>query len=575
VRFTIGFKIFGVAVFLATVMIVAALLSESRVKQAQVRIDVLAEHLLDLSENASDLRSLALREALEFRGLITSEADEDLSAARRVQQLYEETFQKFALIASEMRGEIDAATAKLSTENRKVTLIDTRVRLESLVSAHQQLHQLVKRIVTLHSEGNEIAKIELISLFEAQDDAFIKADKALALEIRSVVDAVAMTAKKAEAEAIAYEHIVTGVAALLGLLLAGIMTQALLTPIRKLRRASLAVKGGDLQQHVDVSGNDELADLSETFNGMVEQLQQKQKTEAVFGRYVDPRVIERLVDETGEDADNLAEAGRQEATIFFSDIAGYTSISERLTPAGLVHLMNEYFNSAVVPITESGGLLDKFIGDAVMAFWCPPFVAADDIGRLACKAAIGESEAVRELQKRMSDITGIRVGAPEINIRMGLATGDVIVGSIGSTDKRNFTVIGDTVNLASRLEGANKFYGTQTLICERTHDLMGEGFTTREIDNLAVKGKTEAVRIYELVSDTLPTSTTVDAFGAFADGLDLYRNCDWAKAVGKFNECLKARPDDGPAQAFLKRIEHLKHQPPPSDWNGIWHLDKK
>jgi len=166
VRFTIGFKIFGVAVFLATVMIVAALLSESRVKQAQVRIDVLAEHLLDLSENASDLRSLALREALEFRGLITSEADEDLSAARRVQQLYEETFQKFALIASEMRGEIDAATAKLSTENRKVTLIDTRVRLESLVSAHQQLHQLVKRIVTLHSEGNEIAKIELKNIYD-------------------------------------------------------------------------------------------------------------------------------------------------------------------------------------------------------------------------------------------------------------------------------------------------------------------------------------------------------------------------------------------------------------------------
>ena len=575
VRFTIGFKIFGVAVFLAAVMIVAALLSETRVKQAQVRIDVMAEHLLDLAENASDLRSIALREALAFRGLITSEADGDLSAARQVLQLYDESFQKFASIATQMRGEIDAATVKIPNEDRKVTLTDVRVRLEALVSTHEQLHLLVKRIVTLHSEGNEIAKAELVYLFEIQDDAFIEADKALALEIRSVVGAVALTAQEDEAQAIAYEHIVTGIAALLGLLLASIMTRALLSPIRKLRRASLAVKGGDLEQHVDVSGNDELADLSDTFNGMVEQLQQKQKTEAVFGRYVDPRVIERLVNETGENANNLAEAGRQEATIFFSDIAGYTSISERLTPAGLVHLMNEYFNSAVVPITETGGLLDKFIGDAVMAFWCPPFVSAEDIGRLACKAAIRESEVVRDLQKRMSDITGIRVGAPEINIRMGLATGDVIVGSIGSANKRNFTVIGDTVNLSSRLEGANKFYGTQTLICERTHELMGEGFTTREIDNLAVKGKSEAVRVFELISEASPTPAIADAFGRFAEGLEFYRNCDWEKAEKKLSECLKAKPGDGPAQTFLYRIEQLKLQPPGPEWDGVWHLDKK
>ena len=367
----------------------------------------------------------------------------------------------------------------------------------------------------------------------------------------------------------------TGVAAFLGLLLAGIMTRALLAPIRNLRRASLAVKAGDLTQRIEIKGHDELADLSDTFNDMVEKLRQKEKTEAVFGRYVDPRVIDRLVDETGDNPDDLAAAGRQEATIFFSDIAGYTSISERLTPAGLVHLMNEYFNMAGEPIMDTGGLLDKFIGDAVMAFWCPPFVPTEDIAKLGSKVAIGEAAMIREFQKRVPDITGIRTGAPVVDIRMGLATGDVVVGSIGSANKRNFTVIGDTVNLSSRLEGANKFYGTQTLICERTHEMMGNGFTTREVDNLAVKGKDEAIRVYELYCAGAPSQDIVDAFGAFADGLALYRRCDWDKAAAKFNECLKAKPDDSPAKTFIARIERLKTEPPGKDWDGVWHSLEK
>lgn len=237
--------------------------------------------------------------------------------------------------------------------------------------------------------------------------------------------------------------------------------------------------------------------------------------------------------------------------------------------------MNEYFNMAGEPIAQTDGLLDKFIGDAVMAFWCPPFAPAADISKLACKAAIGEAAMIKEFQKRVPEITGMRVGAPTIDIRMGLATGEVIVGSIGSSDKRNFTVIGDTVNLSSRLEGANKFYGTQTLICEKTQEMMGNGFTTREIDNLAVKGKTEPVRIFELFCEGLPNNDIADAFGEFSEGLAFYRKQDWQNATAKFNACLKAKPDDSPAKTFLQRIEQLKAQPSVTDWDGVWHLESK
>tara|TARA_R110002110_G_scaffold216406_6_gene430419 strand:+ start:334 stop:2061 length:1728 start_codon:yes stop_codon:yes gene_type:complete len=575
VRFSIGFKIFGIAVILAGVMIAAAIISELRVKQAQVRIEVLAEHLLTLMEKSNDLRTIALQETLEFRDLISSEASGDTSEEQRIQQLYEASFRQFNAASKDMLTEIDAATAKIPTMERKLELSNIKVHLGSLVSTHEHLHELIKRIVDLHAEGNEVAKAELVRLFNIEDEAFIAADTKLVMQIRSVVDSVAQTAEKDQAQAIAFEHVVTATAALLGLLLAGIMTRALLLPIRNLRRASMAVQAGDFRQQVDVRGNDELADLSNTFNTMIEQLKQKEKTEAVFGRYVDPRVIEKLVDETGEDADDLAAAGRQEATVFFSDIAGYTGISERLTPASLVQLMNEYFNMAGVPIAKSNGLLDKFIGDAVMAFWCPPFVDSEDIAKLACQAVIGEAAMIREFQKRLPDLTGIRIGVPEISIRMGLATGNVIVGSIGSANKRNYTVIGDTVNLSSRLEGANKFYGTQSLICERTHELMGDGFVTRELDKLIVKGKTNAIRIFELVSEGTPDPDTADAFGAFASGLQHYREGDWNKATSMFDDCLKARPDDQPAQIFLKRIEQLKENPPGPDWNGVWHLDAK
>ena len=224
---------------------------------------------------------------------------------------------------------------------------------------------------------------------------------------------------------------------------------------------------------------------------------------------------------------------------------------------------------------DTGGLLDKFIGDAVMAFWCPPFVPTEDIAKLGSKVAIGEAAMIREFQKRVPDITGIRTGAPVVDIRIGLATGDVVVGSIGSANKRNFIVIGDTVNLSSRLEGANKFYGTQTLICERTHEMMGNGFTTREVDNLAVKGKDEAIRVYELYCAGAPSQDIVDVFGAFADGLALYRRCDWDKAAAKFNECLKAKRDDSPAKTFIARIERLKTEPPGKDWDGVWHSLEK
>lgn len=574
-RFSIGLKIFGIAVLLAVVMMVAAVLSEIRVREAAVRVTALAEHLIPLAGKAGELRAIALREEIHFRRAITSIAVGDAAGMAKAKADFEAHVDDFAVKAGEMRTLANAAAKELPNADPKFVLADVKAKIELLIAAHANLQRLAQRIFVRHATGESQAEAELLTLFDAENDVFEAADEALTKEIEALVEAVAKKAEADEELALAYEHIVTAVAALLGLLLAGIMARALVQPIRRLRSASIAVEAGDLSQIVPVRGKDELSDLTGAFNAMVEQLRRKERTEAIFGRYVDPRVVQKLIDATGEAADDIAAGGKQEATVLFSDVAGYSGISERLTPTALVRLMNEYFNLASEPIAASGGLLDKFIGDAVMAFWCPPFAPADEIAGLACSTALRETAVVAEFRKKIPEITGLRTGAPDISVRIGLATGEVVVGSVGSDRKRNFTVIGDTVNLSSRLESANKFYGTDILICGRTRELAGSRFAVRELDFLAVAGKTEAVTVFELVAEGPLPLATATAFEAFAKGLACYRRAEWGEAAGHFAACLEAKPGDPPAKAFLTRIERFKAEPPGADWNGVWHSAQK
>jgi adenylate cyclase len=178
---------------------------------------------------------------------------------------------------------------------------------------------------------------------------------------------------------------------------------------------------------------------------------------------------------------------------------GFTGFSEGMTPVGLVNVMNRYLTVLSDPVRRNSGIIDKYIGDAVMAFWGPPFVAAEDQALLACIAAIEQLAALPGFQEELPELTGVRRGFPKIALRTGIATGDVVVGNIGSEQTRNYTVIGDTVNVASRLEGTSKAYGTRILISERTRQLAAHAVEVREIDSVVVVGKSEAERIFELL----------------------------------------------------------------------------
>ena len=186
-------------------------------------------------------------------------------------------------------------------------------------------------------------------------------------------------------------------------------------------------------------------------------------------------------------------------TIFFCDMKDFTAFSEGMTPAALVTVLNRYMTVMSEPVRRHNGIIDKYIGDEIMAFWGPPFTGAEEHARLACLAALDQLAGLAAFRAELPELTGLRRGVPEIDIRIGIATGDAVVGSIGSEQTRNYTVIGDTVNLASRLVGVNKTYGTRALVSEATSRFAADVVETREIDSVLVVGKTEPHRIFELL----------------------------------------------------------------------------
>jgi adenylate cyclase len=300
---------------------------------------------------------------------------------------------------------------------------------------------------------------------------------------------------------------------------------------------------------------------------MIEDISNEKRMKSTMARYMDPGLADRLL------ADGAEVLGGQsvEATVLFSDIRSFTTLTEELGAQGTVTLLNEYFTMMVNCITREGGMLDKFIGDAIMAEFGIPVANGDDADR-ATRAAIA---MIRELQKFNERRQSL--GQPPLAMGVGLNTDTIVSGNIGSPKRMDYTVIGDGVNLASRLESACKEYSAQILASEFTYSQLKGTYRNREIDRVIVKGKTQPVAIYEILDyhDETTFPHMPEVLGHFRSGLDYYRQGDFERAVAQFNDALNLHPDDGLSRIYIQRCEHLLAHPPGDDWDGVWVMQSK
>jgi adenylate cyclase len=286
----------------------------------------------------------------------------------------------------------------------------------------------------------------------------------------------------------------------------------------------------------------------------------------VFGKYVSPVVIDNLIQ--NPDMINLG-GEKRNITIFFSDIRGFTRISEKLKPENLVHLLNEYLTEMTSVIIKDDGLVDKYMGDAIMAFWGAPLDQPDH-PTMACSSSLEMLEKLGELNKKWKN-----EGIPSFRIGIGLNSGEAIVGNMGSSSRFDYTAMGDNVNLASRLEGLNKVYGTNIIISENTYDLVKDKFETRKLDSVRVKGKEKPVIIYELISEKGKISKNeIDFIKKYEKGLEHYCNKKWNDAIKSFEDALKIIDDDA-SKLFIERCEEFIKNPPSADWDGVCEMKTK
>ena len=293
---------------------------------------------------------------------------------------------------------------------------------------------------------------------------------------------------------------------------------------------------------------------------------EKRKVTATFGQYVSPERIKQIL----KNPEGVKLGGEEaELTILFSDIRGFTSISEGLTPAELVELLNEYLGAMADVIKQNEGTLDKYIGDAVMAFWGRPLPQTDHAAR-ACRTALEMSGRLRELNANWAS-----QGKAPLKIGIGVNTGPMIVGDMGSSMRRNYTAMGDHVNLGSRVEGLTKEYGVQIIVTEFTHKHIASQFITRELDLIRVKGKRKPVAIYELMAPISEHARYDDLLRDFEEGIVEYKAGNWDDACRVFEQLAEKYPSDGPTQLFLERCRAFAEEAPEGVWDGVFTMTHK
>lgn len=569
---SIGARVFGLAVtlLLLTIALVGFLLWH--VSQLQDELHGLTHRDIPLANSLSRVDEYGLRRRLAFERMFGT-----LNLASPNEQILEEARTNYDLFTQKLQDEFRIAEGLLSGAERgaadSAELSAMSKLLDQVEAAYPPITARQQEVLDLQREGNhEQANLVVNSLNDLQ--------RLVQTQRTELQGATAQRAERLSRDALVRQDRITTLsiattasAVLLGLAFAAWVTRGLVRPVRRLIAAMGAVQQGRLDIELPEQGGGEIGALTAAFNFFVRELRSKARMKETFGRYVDPRILERLL-ESASPADGGGD--RQVMTVSFGDLVGFADSSERIMPANMVRMLNRHFGLQAQAIQDHLGIVDKFIGDAVMAFWGPPFVSPGEHTILACRSALAQIAALDALRQEVPELTGLRRGAPSIDLRIGLAAGEVIVGNLGAEQTRNYTVIGDTVNIASRIESANRHYGTRILMNDAAAAEVASQFELREIDTITVKGRQEQTSIFELLGPAGCLDPAAQrARESHAAGLRAYREGQWDAASAGFQACLASNPEDQAAQVMLQRIAQLRARPADEPWHGVWNLTEK
>jgi class 3 adenylate cyclase len=571
-RQTIAAKIFGLAIILLLLTIALAGYLLYEVTRTKHDLMVVANFDVPLTQSLARLDEFGLRRRLAFERWFGA-----LNAAEPNREILAEATENYTLFTRKVIDEFATSRRIIADYPKNApgsnTLAEVKTLLDQIEPAYQILNNRQREVLDMQLAGQHAKANEQLNLLNDLQRTVQNQRESVNSKMAAWSGSATRATEQRERRVFWLTIAATTSTVLLGLAVAALVTNRLSRPVRSLASAMRDVQGGNLNVQLPVRSTDEVGRLTDSFNFFVQELRSKERMKQTFGKYIDPRILEHVLAQPG--AEVLA-GGRREMTVSFADLVGFTSLSERLTPLVMVTLLNRHFGLQALAVQEHKGVVDKFVGDSIVAFWGPPFVKAEEHATLACHAAQAQLFALDTLSRELPDITGLRRDAPRIDLCIGICTGEVVVGNIGSETTRSYTVVGDTVNLAARLERANRVYGTQILINESTAQAIGSQFETREIDTISVKGKTETTRIFELMSAAAQLSEeSVRLRERYDAARRSYLAQDWDTADKTCHECLGIRPHDGPSRVLLERIHCLRRNPPGKDWNGVWHLREK
>jgi class 3 adenylate cyclase len=575
-RPTIRKRIIGIALGLIFLMAITSALSTVMTRKIAHQLDELSSKYVEAYGHLARMNVRSLEQALALRRMVIAsmQTPPDQAGFIERQKLYEAKGIEVEQEAQAARALINAIINDPSTVSDDARLGRIDDQIENVINdLRRYLSEEYQRLLPLLDASHFPEATASLTRTDALRDEFTQKVENIRKEMMAQVRRDAELTMRDQKSTIAISMVLTALASILGLFFAVFVSVGITRPVRRLLDGTRAVEAGKLDGSIDVTTRDEIGQLTAAFNKMVEQLRHKERLRETFGRYVDPRVVEGLIERQSSTA---SDGERRVMTVLFCDMKGFTSLSEGMTPQGLVKVMNHYLSTMSGPIRSHRGIIDKYIGDAIMAYWGPPFTEDSEQARLACLAAVEMADRGAALRTELPELIGVRTVPSDCEVRIGIATGEVLVGSIGSEFMMSYTVMGDAVNLASRLENANKIYGSHSLASEAAIMAAGDAVKSREIDRLIVVGQSHPETVFEIIGRAGElTEKQLALLARYAEGLAAYRERRWDDARHAFQAALEAVPGDGPAQAMAERVENFKTNPPPADWDGAWRLDQK